>query len=136
MRVSTILYEDRVSAGLGAEADGEHLWLEPAEFTAATGWKPEPIGLCRGDACIQAQPAWRDAGGRYDLVAFSRHLGQPLAREDGAATWAFGEAAAGTASAGASVMAPDFSLPDLDGKLHALSDYRGRKVFLFSWGSY
>ena len=28
------------------------------------------------------------------------------------------------------------TLPDIDGKLHSLSDYRGKKVFLFSWGSY
>jgi hypothetical protein len=35
-----------------------------------------------------------------------------------------------------STQAPDFTLPDLDGKLHSLSDYRGKKVFLFSWGSY
>lgn len=27
--------------------------------------------------------------------------------------------------------APDFALPDQDGKLHALSDYRGRKVVLY-----
>ncbi|MCC7122956.1 MAG: redoxin domain-containing protein [Gammaproteobacteria bacterium] len=35
-----------------------------------------------------------------------------------------------------SLEAPDFTLPDLDGRLHSLSDYRGKKVFLFSWGSY
>ena len=27
-----------------------------------------------------------------------------------------------------SLDAPDFSLPDLDGKMHSLSDYRGKKV--------
>ena len=31
---------------------------------------------------------------------------------------------------------PAFSLPDLDGKLHSLSAYRGRKVFLFCWASW
>jgi hypothetical protein len=35
-----------------------------------------------------------------------------------------------------SLEAPDFSLPDLDGRVHRLSDYRGKKIFLFSWGSY
>ena len=33
-------------------------------------------------------------------------------------------------------MAPDFTLPDLDGKLHSLSDYRGKKVVLMSWASW
>ena len=35
-----------------------------------------------------------------------------------------------------SLEAPDFTLPDVDGRLHSLSDYRGSKVFMFSWGSY
>ena len=36
----------------------------------------------------------------------------------------------------ASLQAPDFSLPDLDGKEHRLSDYRGKKVFLTTWSSW
>jgi peroxiredoxin Q/BCP len=34
------------------------------------------------------------------------------------------------------VEAPDFTLPDLDGNLHSLSDYRGRKVVLLTWASF
>ncbi|HSY78461.1 MAG TPA: redoxin domain-containing protein [Verrucomicrobiae bacterium] len=34
------------------------------------------------------------------------------------------------------MQAPDFELPDLDGKLHRLSDYRGKKVFLLAWASW
>jgi peroxiredoxin len=33
-------------------------------------------------------------------------------------------------------MAPDFTLPDLDGRMHSLSDYRGKKVFLLAWASW
>lgn len=32
--------------------------------------------------------------------------------------------------------APDFKLPDLDGKMHSLSEYRGKVVFLNFWGSF
>ena len=32
--------------------------------------------------------------------------------------------------------APDFSLPDLDGKMHRLSDYRGKVVFLNFWATW
>jgi peroxiredoxin len=35
-----------------------------------------------------------------------------------------------------SLEAPDFALPDLDGKMHSLSDYRGKKVFVVSWASW
>ena len=33
-------------------------------------------------------------------------------------------------------MAPDFTLPDLDGNLYSLSDFRGKKVFLLCWASW
>jgi peroxiredoxin len=32
--------------------------------------------------------------------------------------------------------APDFTLPDLDGKMHRLSDFRGRVVFLNLWATW
>ena len=32
--------------------------------------------------------------------------------------------------------APDFELPDFDGRMHRLSDYRGQKVFLSTWASW
>jgi len=32
--------------------------------------------------------------------------------------------------------APDFTLPDLDGKLHSLSDHRGKKVLLIAYASW
>ena len=36
----------------------------------------------------------------------------------------------------ASLEAPNFSLPDLDGRLHSLSEHRGTKVFLVAYGSW
>ncbi|TAK76433.1 MAG: redoxin domain-containing protein [Dehalococcoidia bacterium] len=32
--------------------------------------------------------------------------------------------------------APDFELPDLDGRMHRLSDRRGKKVVLALWASW
>ncbi len=136
MQVSTVLYDDRSTGALAAEAEGDHLWLAPDELQRATGWKLEPEGLCRGDACVRSDARWRDAQGRVDLAAFARHLGQPAIREDAARVWAFGESVDTRRERLMSLEAPDFTLPDLDGKLHSLSDYRGKKVFLFSWGSY
>ena len=32
--------------------------------------------------------------------------------------------------------APDFTLPDLEGRLHSLSEHRGKKVLLVTWASW
>ena len=34
-----------------------------------------------------------------------------------------------------SLEAPDFALPDLDGRLHSLGEHRGKKVFLVAYAS-
>jgi len=33
-------------------------------------------------------------------------------------------------------IAPDFTLPDLDGNLVSLSDFRGKKTLVFIWASW
>ena len=56
--------------------------------------------------------------------------------EDAHGVWSFGESAAARRSGTPSLQAPDFALPDLDGHIHRLADYRGRKVFLVFWASW
>lgn len=36
----------------------------------------------------------------------------------------------------ASLEAPDFTLPDLGGRLHSLAEHRGKKVLLVAYGSW
>ncbi len=138
----TILYGSRESTVAGAGAEGERLWIPLADLERSSGWKLEPQGLCQGDVCVpipaDRKGAWLDEKqGRFDLAAFAGHLGESAVRDPESRAWSFGPAAGGGAGAGSGpVVAPDFRLPDLDGKLHSLSDYRGRKVFLFCWASW
>ncbi|MBD5634625.1 MAG: redoxin family protein, partial [Candidatus Eremiobacteraeota bacterium] len=74
--------------------------------------------------------------GRFNLAAFARYLGQPVVHDDAAEVWLFGEPAHARRDALRSLDAPDFTLPDLDGKLHSLSQFRGKKVLLLSWASW
>jgi hypothetical protein len=99
-------------------------------------WKPE--GLCHGDdVCV---PLPRDAGmmrgDRLDLAAAWRRSGQPAVHDDAARVWVLGTGAAQRSAGLASLQAPDFALPDLDGRLHRLSAHRGHKVFLATWASW
>ena len=137
--MTTILYGDRETLVENATAQAEELWLPLDALEAATGWDSSPEGMCRGETCVPVpkNAGWLDEkGSRIDLAGFARHLDQPVVHDDGRTTWAFGEAPAARRAVIDSLEAPDFALPDLDGKIHRLSDYRGKKVFLFSWGTY
>ena len=138
-----ILYASNETTVPAATSDGERLWVPLADLERSTGWKLQPQGLCRGETCVPIPAArkgdWLDeTQARFDLAAFAAHLGQPVKRDPEHGAWSFGPAVGGASEASGSgpVMAPEFTLPDLDGKLHSLSAYRGRKVFLFCWASW
>ena len=126
-----------------ARVAGDALWLDHDALERATGWQWKPQGLCRDEACMpiprdvaaSGRPAMVD-GDRLDVAAFWRHAGRPVVHDDAARLWVLGEAAAERADALGSGVAPDFELPDLDGRPHRLSDYRGRRVFVATWASW
>jgi hypothetical protein len=56
--------------------------------------------------------------------------------DTGHRAWCIGESSEARKRTLQSLNAPDFTLPDLDGRMHSLSQYRGKKVFLVSWASW
>jgi hypothetical protein len=135
----TILTESGEHAVAGAEASGEALWCPARDAEAATGWETRPEGLCQGSTCVPLPPGRerefvRD--GRIDLAALWRHLGQPALHSDRGDVWILARSAGEHAAALASLAAPDFALPDADGRVHRLSDYRGKKVLVVTWASW
>ena len=137
--MAVVLYGDAQRDVAGATARDGDLWLPSGELSAATGWELKPEGVCRGDICVPL-PVGREqefvAEGRFGFSAFARLLEIPAARDEAGDAWAFGEPASNRREALESLDAPDFALPDLDGRLHRLSDYRGQKVLLVSWASW
>ena len=138
----TLLYGDRVSSIANARVDGDDLWLRLDDLTSATGWVIKPEGACLGDNCVPLPDDNRDQylreeadGTRFNLAALARLLGMPFAVERQTNTWCFGEGVGSRAVATGS-NAPDFRLPDLTGRMHALSDYHGQKVFIVAWASW
>lgn len=116
-----------------AARDG--LWLSAADAEAATGWSLKPEGMCRDDVCVPLPPQMaRD--GSVDLAAFWGHLGNPVVHDTARETFVLGTGAEMRNASLATLEAPDFELPDLDGTPHRLMDLRGRKVFLTTWASW
>lgn len=118
---------------------GSGLWVTPEDMARATGWALKPEGFCKGDICVpvpKGQEAAFVASGKVDLDAFWRHTGRPTLHSTKRDVWMLGEGAADRAAALAGLEAPDFTLPDLDGKLHSLSEQRGKKVLLTTWASW
>jgi hypothetical protein len=135
----TTLHEQRTANLPQAQADGESLWLTRDEILQATGWDWKPEGLCQGDICLPL-PRGREAtlvrGERLDLAGLWQAFGHPVVHDAGGRTWVLGTGAADRARTLASGQAPDFALPDLEGRPHRLSEHRGRKVLLATWSSW
>jgi hypothetical protein len=134
-----IIYGERVTTGVDAESTGGALWLSGDNLKRVSGWEFKPQGFCKGDICVPVPDARSGefvADWRYNLAALAGLLGQPVVTDAEHHAWCFGEAAAERRRTLTSLDAPDFSLPDLDGKMHSLSDYRGKKVFVVSWASW
>ncbi len=134
-----IIYGERATVGVDAKSTGGGLWLSAHDLKRVSGWEFKPQGFCKGDVCVPVHGARMTEfvdGGRYNLAALASLLGQPVATDAEHHAWCFGESAAERKRILTSLEAPDFSLPDLDGKMHSLSDYRGKKVFVVSWASW
>jgi hypothetical protein len=134
-----IIYGERATTGVDAAAKGAALWLTGNDLERVSGWEYKPQGFCKGDVCVPVPDARKRelvADGSYNLAALAGLLGQPVVMDAEFNAWCFGEAAAERKRTLTSLDAPDFNLPDLDGKMHSLSEHRGKKVFIVSWASW
>ncbi len=111
-----------------ARIAGEGVRLSPAALESTLGWTLEDGVLCNEGMWV------RD--GEIDLRALAAALDRPLALDVAERAAYLGVAAAERRRALESLAAPDFTLPDLAGRPHALSEHRGRKVLLVAWASW
>lgn len=71
-----------------------------------------------------------------ELAKRAEAAGRPVAVDLDQRVAFLGVAARERAAALVSLEAPDFTLPDLEGRLHSLSEHRGKKVLLVAYGSW
>jgi hypothetical protein len=134
---SWTLIDETRETRVEAEAAFGTLLLSPAALRTAFGFELKPEGLCKGDVCfpVRDQGALVRKGGT-DLAALADLVGRPLAMDAEERFAVLGASAAERAERLASLEAPDFTLPDLTGKLHSLSEQRGKKVLLIAYASW
>ncbi len=101
------------------------------------GWELKSEGLCRADACVPlSDRAMVERPGGVDLVAAAAALGRPAVVDVDAGLVAVAEPITERHRALYDRIAPDFTLPDLDGTPRSLSDWSGRKRLLVAFASW
>ena len=130
---TTVLYNDSTVKLDKIRPDAKDLWVRAADLPRINEFELKPQGACRADMCIPVAKTLKN-GPWFNLTGFSRKLGQAYINDSG--VWSFGDIPVMRGSFYNSRIAPDFAVPDRKGKLVHLSDFRGKKVLVFTWASW
>ena len=131
------LIDEGTTTTVPAAVEGDAILLSGDALQSALGWELKPQGLCQGDVCVPVRDGDAvDGEGRMRLDAFAETLGRPLALDADENVAALGASAQNRADALATLQAPDFTLPDLAGKEHTLSHFRGKKILMVVYSSW
>ena len=132
----TLLADGRTTE-MTAAIDGDSIRIGAAALASAVGWELKPQGLCKDDRCVPVRDREQLVrGDGLDLRVLADVLGCPLAVDVEEGVACLGASSDERGARLASLQAPDFTLPDLNGKLHSLSDQRGKKVLLVAYASW
>jgi hypothetical protein len=137
-----IVYDDAATPISPAREEAGQLWITKTDLKLATRFELKPQGVCRDELCFPL-PSGRKAefenhsSGKdwFNLTAFAKLVRQPVVHDEALATWYFG-LRADQRDTLSSLQAPNFTLPDMQGNLHSLSDFNGKKVLLVTWASW
>jgi len=122
---------------IGADIVDGRVLTTAGDIAVALGWELKPEGLCRGDVCV---PVRADAqvgdGDRIDLGSVASVLGMATMVDEQAGLVAVSSPAADRRAALKGRVAPGFALPDLDGNLRTLEEFKDRKRLLIAFASW
>jgi hypothetical protein len=138
-----VIYDGRASEIAEASVQASDLWVTTADLKRTTGFVIKPQGICRDELCFPIPKNRKDEfvsrQGRaiwFNLTAFARLTNQAVARDEKNRVWYFGPRADAQKEYLSTLEAPEFTLPDMDGRMHSLKDFRGKKVLLVTWASW
>jgi hypothetical protein len=139
----SLIYDGIVTEVSVAPEPSTDLWITTGDLTRATRFVIKPQGVCRDELCFplprnrktefvlkKGVTTW------FNLSEFARIIRQPFVTDQKNGVWYFGPRAGEQNGYLASLEAPNFTLPDLNGKLRSLADFRGKKVLLITWASW
>ena len=139
----TVIFDGAVTEVRSRASDSKDLWVTLKDLTRATKFAVKPQGVCRDQLCFPLPKARKaefisKTGSItwFNLSAFAKLVKQPVAVDEKRGVWFFGQRSDAQNAYLESLDAPDFTLPDMNGKSHSLADYRGKKVLLITWASW
>ena len=119
------------------------LWVTKKDLARATRFVIKPQGVCRDQLCFPLPKARKTEFIRkkgsatwFNLSEFARLIKQPFTSDDKNGVWYFGARSDEQNGYLTSLEASNFTLPDLNGRVHSLNDFRGKKVLLITWASW
>jgi hypothetical protein len=134
--VDVTVISDDVRTLEGSAADNR-LLVDPAKLSDALGWELKPEGLCRDDVCVPVRDrADLFVGDELDLEAVATALGRPVVVDADARVAAIALDGEARRRALTELTAPPFTLPDLDGNLHAFEEWHNQKKLLVAFASW
>jgi len=142
-RHTVVIYDGVSSEVATSPGNAKGLWVMLKDLTRATTFVVKPQGVCRDELCFPIPKGRkadflnkRDGVEWFNLSEFAKLVKQPSAHDDKNGVWYFGKREDERGTYLASLEAPNFTLPDMAGRTHSLSDFRGKKVLLITWASW
>ena len=138
---ATVLYNDRIVEVARTLSAPNDLWVVPEDLTQINGFVLRSNEACLNDLCVPAKNdsdllITRSRQRWISVTELARQIRQAFAFDSDRNVWSFGEIPATRTRFLDSAIAPDFSLPNRQGKLVSLSDFRGKKVLIVTWASW
>lgn len=138
-----VIYDGVATEVAVAPNSSTDLWITKSDLTRATRFVIKPQGVCRDELCFPLPKnrksefvSKRGATTWFNLSEFAKLIKQPAVVDQKNGVWYFGAREAEQNGYLTSLEAPNFTLPDLSGRVHSLTDFRGKKVLLVTWASW
>jgi hypothetical protein len=130
---ATVLFGEKAVALDTTRVVDDNLWIKQKDLPRVNEFEVKPQGACRADVCIPLSKTLKN-GDWFNLTGFAHKIGETVVSEQN--VHSLGEIPVLRGAFYNSRIAPDFSVPNRQGKPIHLTDFRGKKVLVVTWASW